>query len=116
VTLETRLRQDRRHLKRSFILHQNVASSLITVNKISLTRAYRFQYNRTRAEICSLLEERRLLLKSGTIVYATIIAAPQSAKNEQKVRDPEMHQTKKGKDWQGMKAHIGSDGAASFTA
>jgi IS5 family transposase len=51
------------------------------------------------AEIRSLLEEKRLLLKSGTIVDATIIAAPPSTKNEQKARDPEMHQTKKGKDW-----------------
>ena len=62
------------------------------------------------AEIRSLLEEKRLLLKSGTIVDATIIAAPPSTKNEQKARDPEMHQTRKGKDWHfGMKAHIGTD-------
>src|ERR1700683_2344510 len=62
------------------------------------------------AQIRSLLEEKRLLLKSGTIVDATIIAAPPSTKNEQKARDPEMHQTKKGKDWHfGMKAHIGTD-------
>jgi transposase, IS5 family len=62
------------------------------------------------AEIRSLLEEKRLLLKSGTIVDATIIAAPPSTKNAAKARDPEMHQTKKGKDWHfGMKAHIGTD-------
>jgi IS5 family transposase len=62
------------------------------------------------AEIRALLEERRLLLKSGTIVDATIIAAPPSTKNEQGARDPEMRQTKKGKDWHfGMKAHIGTD-------
>jgi IS5 family transposase len=62
------------------------------------------------AEIRSLLEEKRLLLKSGTIVDATIIAAPPSTKNEEKARDPEMHQTKKGRDWHfGMKAHIGTD-------
>jgi IS5 family transposase len=62
------------------------------------------------AEIRSLLEEKRLLLKSGTIVDATIIAAPPSTKNEAKARDPEMHQTRKGKDWHfGMKAHIGTD-------
>jgi IS5 family transposase len=62
------------------------------------------------AEIRSLLEEKRLLLKSGTIVDATIIAAPPSTKNEQQARDPEMHQTRKGKDWHfGMKAHIGTD-------
>jgi IS5 family transposase len=42
--------------------------------------------------IRALLEERRLLLKSGTIVDATIIAAPPSTKNAEKARDPEMHQ------------------------
>jgi len=62
------------------------------------------------AEIRTLLEEKRLLLKSGTIVDATIIAAPPSTKNAEKARDPEMHQTRKGKDWHfGMKAHIGAD-------
>lgn len=62
------------------------------------------------AEIRSLLDEKRLLLKSGTIVDATIIAAPPSTKNAEKARDPEMHQTKKGKDWHfGMKAHVGTD-------
>ena len=62
------------------------------------------------AKIRSLLEEKRLLLKSGTIVDATIIAAPPSTKNERGMRDPEMRQTKKGKDWHfGMKAHVGTD-------
>jgi IS5 family transposase len=62
------------------------------------------------AEVRSLLEEKRLLLKSGTIVDATIIAAPPSTKNAEHARDPEMHQTKKGKDWHfGMKAHVGTD-------
>ena len=57
-----------------------------------------------------LLEQKRLLLKCGTIVDATIIEAPPSTKNEAKARDPEMHQTKKGKDWHfGMKAHVGTD-------
>jgi IS5 family transposase len=62
------------------------------------------------AQIRTLLEERRLLLKSGTIVDATIIAAPPSTKNADQARDPEMHQTRKGKDWHfGMKAHVGTD-------
>jgi len=62
------------------------------------------------AEVRSLLEQRNLLLKSGTIVDATIIAAPPSTKNQEKARDPEMHQTRKGKQWHfGMKAHIGCD-------
>lgn len=62
------------------------------------------------AEVRSILEQRNLLLKSGTIVDATIIAAPPSTKNQEKARDPEMHQTRKGKQWHfGMKAHIGCD-------
>ena len=60
--------------------------------------------------INGLLEERRLLLRSGTIVDATIIAAPSSTKNASTSRDPEMKQTRKGKNWYfGMKLHIGAD-------
>ena len=45
-----------------------------------------------------------------TIVDATIIAAPNSTKNADKARDPDMHQAKKGNEWHfGMKAHIGVD-------
>ena len=62
------------------------------------------------AEVRTLLEERRLLLKSGTIVDATVIAAPPSTKNAEGARDPEMRQGRKGKDWHfGMKAHVGTD-------
>jgi IS5 family transposase len=50
------------------------------------------------------------MLKTGTVVDATIIAAPSSSKNNRGERDPQMHQTKKGKQWHfGMKAHIGVD-------
>jgi IS5 family transposase len=57
-----------------------------------------------------LLARKGLLLKRGSIVDATIIAAPSSTKNAQGERDPEMHQTKKGNQWYfGMKAHIGVD-------
>lgn len=57
-----------------------------------------------------LLEDRRLLLKSGTIVDATLIEAPPSTKNEEGKRDPEMKQTRKGKAWHfGMKLHVGTD-------
>jgi IS5 family transposase len=57
-----------------------------------------------------LLEERRLLLRSGTIVDATIIAAPSSTKNGSQSRDPEMRQTRKGNTWYfGMKLHVGTD-------
>jgi transposase, IS5 family len=58
----------------------------------------------------TLLEEHKLLLKAGTIVDATIIAAPSSTKNATKSRDPEMKQTRKGNQWYfGMKIHIGTD-------
>jgi IS5 family transposase len=57
-----------------------------------------------------LLLDQRLLLKSGTLVDATIISAPSSTKNEDRERDPEMSQTKKGNQWYfGMKVHIGTD-------
>ena len=61
-------------------------------------------------EINAHLSERNLFMREGTIVDATIIAAPSSTKNQSKRRDPEMHQTKKGNMWHfGMKAHIGAD-------
>jgi IS5 family transposase len=60
--------------------------------------------------INDLLGEKRLFLRSGTIVDATIIAAPSSTKNATKTRDPEMKQTRKGNTWHfGMKLHIGTD-------
>ena len=60
--------------------------------------------------VTQLLEEKNLLLRAGTIVDATLIAAPSSTKNRCGSRDPEMHQTKKGNQWYfGMKAHIGVD-------
>lgn len=46
-------------------------------------------------EVATLLSERRLLMKEGTIVDATIIAAPSSTKNAKRERDPEMHQPRK---------------------
>ncbi len=64
-------------------------------------------------EVGAMLEERGLLMRQGTIVDATIIAAPCSTKNKSKSRDPEMHQTRKGNQWYfGMKAHIGVDVAS----
>ena len=58
----------------------------------------------------ALLTERGLLLRAGTVVDATLIAAPTSTKNKGKARDPEMHSSKKGNQWYfGMKAHIGVD-------
>jgi IS5 family transposase len=60
--------------------------------------------------VAGLLEERQLLLRSGTIVDATIISAPSSTKNATAARDPEMKQTRKGRNWYfGMKLHVGAD-------
>jgi transposase, IS5 family len=62
------------------------------------------------AQINAHLSERGLLMREGTLVDATLIAAPSSTKNQGKTRDPEMHQTKKGNQWYfGLKAHIGVD-------
>jgi IS5 family transposase len=61
-------------------------------------------------QVRALLEERRLFLKSGSIVDATIISAPSSTKNAEEKRDPEMGSTKKGSNYYfGMKCHIGTD-------
>lgn len=62
------------------------------------------------AEVGRVLQGSGMKLKSGTIVDATIIGAPSSTKNEQKARDPEMHQTRKARQWYfGAKLHIGVD-------
>ncbi len=62
------------------------------------------------AIVNDLLTAKGLLLKAGTAVDATLIAAPSSTKNKDRARDPEMHSSQKGKQWYfGMKAHIGVD-------
>lgn len=62
------------------------------------------------AQVVELLQARGLLLKKGTIVDSTIIAAPSSTKNRDHQRDPEAHQVKKGNEWHfGYKAHVGAD-------
>ena len=62
------------------------------------------------AKVNAHLSRQGLSLRAGTIVDATIIAAPSSTKNKDGERDPAMHQTKKGNQWHfGMKAHIGVD-------
>jgi len=62
------------------------------------------------ATVKAHLKARGMAMKQGTIIDATLIAAPTSTKNKQGERDPEMHQTKKGNQWYyGMKVHIGVD-------
>jgi IS5 family transposase len=60
--------------------------------------------------INACLKDQGLLVSKGTMVDASIIHAPSSTKNQEQSRDPEMHQTRKGKQWYfGMKMHIGAD-------
>jgi IS5 family transposase len=60
--------------------------------------------------INAYLQENGLKVSTGTIVDATIIDTPNSTKNKDKAREPDMHQMKKGGQWYfGMKAHIGVD-------
>lgn len=61
-------------------------------------------------EVNAMLRERGIQMREGTMVDATIIAAPSSTKNQSGGRDPDMHQTRKGNQWYfGMKAHTGTD-------
>ena len=70
----------------------------------------RKQAEQIPATVNALLIERGLLLKAGTVVDATLIAAPSSAKNKDNKRDSDMHSSKKGNQWYfAMKAHIGAD-------
>jgi transposase, IS5 family len=62
-----------------------------------------------------ILQAKGLMMRTGTVVDATLIAAPSSTKNAEGERDPEMKQTKKGNQWYyGMKAHIGVDAASGL--
>lgn len=61
------------------------------------------------------LDKAGLLMHGGTVVDATIVAAPSSTKNQSGQRDPEMHQTKKGNEWRyGMKIHSGVDAGSGY--
>jgi len=67
------------------------------------------------ARVGALLQTNGVKVSGGTIVDATLIAAPPSTKNEGKARDPEMHQVKKGNQWHfGMKVHVGADSKTGF--
>ena len=82
------------------------------------TTICRFRHLLEQHDLCGMmleaanihLEARGIKIATGTIVDATILHAPSSTKNQNKERDPEMHQTRKGKQWYfGLKAHIGVD-------
>jgi len=62
-----------------------------------------------------IFEAEGWIMRGGSIIDATIIAAPSSTKNASGTRDPEMHQTKKGNQWYfGMKGHIGTDAGTGY--
>lgn len=104
---------------RSFIginLNREAAPDATTLLKFRrLLEAHQLT-ERVFAAINVHLAAKGLMLKEGTVVDATIIAAPGSTKNQAGGRDPEMHQTKKGNQWHfGMKAHIGVDADSGLT-
>ena len=67
------------------------------------------------ADVNARLEKAGLIMHGGTIVDATIIAAPSSTKNQEGKRDEEMHQTRKGNQWHfGMKIHAGVDAGTGY--
>ena len=67
-------------------------------------------------DVADRLDAAGLMMHGGTIVDATIIAAPSSTKNQEGKRDPEMHQAKKGNQWHfGMKIHAGVDAGSGYT-
>ena len=67
------------------------------------------------AQVNAILTDKNLLLCQGTVVDATLIAAPSSTKNSTGERDPQMHQSKKGNQWHfGMKCHIGADSSSGL--
>jgi len=70
---------------------------------------------RLLAEVNALLSERGLLLKQGTLIDATLIAAPSSTKNKTGSRDPEMQTQKGNNGYLGMKVHIGVDAESGLT-
>lgn len=91
------------------LLSHKVPDETTILNFRHLLEAHKLQ-ERFFKIVNAVLERKGLLMREGTIVDATIIAAPSSTKNQDKKRDPQMSQTKKGNQWFfGMKAHIGVD-------
>jgi len=82
-------------------------SSLLRLRRLLETHQLGLQF---LALVNAILTDRNLLLRHGTLVDATLIAAPSSIRNASGQRDPEMHQSKKGKQWHfGMRCHVGVD-------
>lgn len=91
------------------LLSQKAPDETTILNFRHLLEAHKLQ-EQFFAVVNSMLEKKGLLMKEGSIVDATILAAPSSTKNTKQQRDPEMSSTRKGNQWYfGMKAHIGVD-------
>jgi len=91
------------------LLSQKAPDETTILNFRHLLEEHKLQKRFLRI-VNAVLEKKGLLMKEGSIVDATIIAAPSSTKNDEQKRDPEMSSTKKGNQWYfGMKAHIGVD-------
>ena len=88
-----------------------VAQSEISTSSRNAAMAHFMKsFGNLHNKVGEVLQARGMKVGTGTIVDATIIAAPSSTKNADGQRDPEMHQTKKGNQWHfGMKLHIGVD-------
>jgi transposase, IS5 family len=90
-------------------LNQRVPDETTVLNFRRLLESHQLS-ERIFAKVNEGLTNKGLLMKSGTIVDATILSAPSSTKNQDGKRDPEMSSTQKNGDWHfGMKAHIGVD-------
>jgi IS5 family transposase len=101
------------HSMRNFVgldlAHDAIPDETTTLNFRHLLEAHNLAGALFDA-VSSYLQDRSLLMRGGTIMDATLIAAAPSTKNKARKRDPQMSQTKKGNQWYfGMKAHIGVD-------
>ena len=99
-------------------LHREFAQLDVNERMLDKSTILRFRHRLDKHKLADailttvndLLSSQGLLLKEGSAVDATLIAAPSSTKNKGGKRDPEMHSSKKGNQWHfGMKAHIGVD-------
>ena len=115
-TVRTRCRARRANSVISDAIDRALPRSLLLVIASSSRSNRRHRLTKTVFEaVAEYLEARGALLRGGTIVDATLIAASPSTKNEAGKRDPQMHSSKKGNQWYfGMKAHVGVDASSGL--
>ena len=102
----------------SYCMRKFMGLDFMTESVPDATTLLKFRHLLEKHDLCKAifndvkeaLDQAGLIMRGGTIVDATLIAAPSSTKNQKGERDPEMHQTRKGNQWYfGMKVHIGVD-------